>query len=164
MPEGDALAEEVRDRLEAQAQELARQAQTMRRRVEREMGAVPGVLDEQGLPASPLPGKGRGMLAGARLRVPEPALVAQLSLPRDQGLVLEDVAARSAAARAGLKNHDILLELGSKPVPSKEADFAELLKGIAPGKPVEAVVVRKARRVLVKQVILSQAQQGKSAP
>jgi serine protease Do len=100
------------------------------------------------------------MLPGARLRAPEPALMAQLSLPRGQGLVLEDVVTRSPAARAGLRRHDVLVELDGKPVPSKEADFAELLKGLQDGKPVDAVVVRKARRVLVKEVVLSWAKQS----
>jgi beta-lactamase regulating signal transducer with metallopeptidase domain len=162
---GDAAGEVGRDRIEALARELERQTEALRRRVEQETGVV-GVprLPETGLLASGLPGKGWGVLAGARLRVPEPALVAQLDLPGGRGLVLAELAPGSPAARLGLRKHDVLLELGGKPVRSREADFAEILKDLYAGKPATALVVRKGKRLLVGEASLARGQEGKRAP
>src|SRR5262245_31063285 len=54
---------------------------------------------------------------GARLEAPPAALADQLDLPRGQGLLLTEVESDSAAAKAGLKRNDVLLELDGKPVP-----------------------------------------------
>src|SRR5262249_17763335 len=48
---------------------------------------------------------------GVRLEKPSKTLVAQLGLPAGKGQVLLDIREGSAAAKAGLKSNDILLEL-----------------------------------------------------
>src|SRR5262249_33514205 len=55
---------------------------------------------------------------GVRLDKPSATLVDQLDLPKGQGLILEEVVNNSAASKAGLKPHDILLEFDGKPVPN----------------------------------------------
>ncbi len=104
--------------------------------------------------------RGEGRL-GVQVRRPSETLVDQLDLPRNQGLVLERVEDGSAAAKAGLKSHDILLELAGKPVTDNPADLIAQLKEIKADKAVEAVVLRKGKKETVKNLTLPEA---KSAP
>jgi S1-C subfamily serine protease len=69
-------------------------------------------------------------------------------------MILEEMGANSAAAKAGLKPHDILLELAGKPVSSNPAKFVHLLREIPSGTPVDAVVIRKGKREAVKDLAL----------
>jgi membrane-associated protease RseP (regulator of RpoE activity) len=91
---------------------------------------------------------------GAQLRQPSATLADQLDLPRDQGMVLEEVGANSAAAKAGMKAHDILLEIDGKAVSSKREEFDRLLEGIAANRKVGAVVMRKGKKEGVKDLTL----------
>jgi len=115
--------------------------------------AVPG-----GFPFDPF-GNGEPRL-GVQLQRPSATLVEQLDLPRQQGLVLEAVSPGSAAAKAGLRRHDILLELGGKAVPSQLDRFAKLLAEIKPNTAVDAVVMRKGKKETVKGVTLPEARAG----
>ena len=83
---------------------------------------------------------------GARLAAPSDVLVEQLNLPKDQGLVVEQVQAGSAAAKAGLKANDILLELAGKAVPNNPREFTKQLQDIKANTPVDAVVLRKGKK------------------
>ena len=94
---------------------------------------------------------------GAVLKEPSPALVDQLDLPKDQGVVIEKLNDGSAGGKGGLKANDILLELDGKTVPSKVDDFVMMLNDIKPDKPVNATVLRKGRRETVKGIKLPQA-------
>ncbi|MFO0840849.1 MAG: M56 family metallopeptidase [Gemmataceae bacterium] len=91
---------------------------------------------------------------GAQISVPTRTLRDQLDLPKEQGIVLEEVGPNSAAAKAGLKAHDILLELAGKPVPSKADEFYKLLDDVKANTPVDAVVLRKGKRETVKGLTL----------
>jgi membrane-associated protease RseP (regulator of RpoE activity) len=75
------------------------------------------------------------------------------------GLVIERVLPDSAAAKAGLKKHDILLEFNGKPVPHEVADFINLLNEVKANTPIEAVVLRKGKKVMIKGLSLTE---GKS--
>jgi beta-lactamase regulating signal transducer with metallopeptidase domain len=99
---------------------------------------------------------------GAMVDVPSPTLVDQLDLPKDQGLIVEDVVPDSAAAKAGVKAHDILLELDGKAVSSKIDEFLKQLDDIKANKPVDAVVMRKGKKETVKGLSLPDA--PKDAP
>jgi hypothetical protein len=94
---------------------------------------------------------------GARLEAPGEALVNQLGLPKGQGLVVGQVAADSAAAKAGVQTHDILLELAGKPVSSDPAQFAKAVAEIKANEPVSAVVLRKGQKTTVKGLALPAA-------
>lgn len=94
---------------------------------------------------------------GAQVRQPSPTLVDQLDLPKDQGVVLEDVGANSAAAKAGLKAHDVLLELNGKTVSSKVNEFAKMVAEIKADTPVDAVVLRKGKKETIKGLKLPEA-------
>src|SRR5262249_39553963 len=88
--------------------------------------AFPGMPNVPFGPGGPMPSAQEARL-GAQLRQPSATLVDQLDLPRDQGMVIEEVGANSAAAKVGLKPHDILLEVNGKAVPSKRDELDRLL-------------------------------------
>ena len=79
-------------------------------------------------------------------------------------MVLSDVLENSAAAKAGLKPNDILLELNGQPVPSKFDDFARQLDTIKPNETIEAVVLRKGRKETVKGLSLPDMSQPATTP
>jgi len=91
---------------------------------------------------------------GAVVRQPGEALIDQLDLPKGKGLVVESVQADSAAAKAGLKPHDILLELNGKPVADNPHEFVKQLNDIKANAPVDAVVLRKGKKETIKGLTL----------
>ncbi|MBX9680627.1 MAG: PDZ domain-containing protein [Gemmataceae bacterium] len=93
---------------------------------------------------------------GVRLQVPPPAMVEQLDLPEGQGLIIADVNAGSSAEKAGLKKHDVLLEVGGAKVPSTILAFQNHLKNLK-DEPVDATVIRKGKRETVKGIKLADA-------
>src|SRR5262249_43981100 len=94
---------------------------------------------------------------GVQADKPSAALAEQLDLPKGQGLVLEQVLADSAAAKAGLKANDILLELDGKPVPNDVGEFQKQLEGIKADTKVDVVVLRKGKKETVKGLSLPEA-------
>jgi hypothetical protein len=91
---------------------------------------------------------------GAMVEVPSATLIDQLDLPKEKGVVVQEVLPDSAAAKAGLKPHDILLELNGKDVPSKIDEFVKQLNDIKAKTPVNAVVLRKGRKETIKGIEL----------
>lgn len=91
---------------------------------------------------------------GAMLERPTDVLVEQLDLPRGQGLVVGEVKADSAAAKAGLKKYDILLELDGKPVGRDPREFVEQMAKIKENTPVNALVLRKGKQETIKGLSL----------
>jgi PDZ domain len=107
-------------------------------------------------PTPPPLGTGENILIQARLGTtverPCPALRTQLDLPRGQGLVLGEVRKGTSADRAGLRTHDILLEIDGHSVPSDPQALTQLLLGIKGDQAVDVVVVRSARSETIKEV------------
>jgi hypothetical protein len=127
-------------------------------------GGIPLMPNFPGL-AGPAPaGPGAEPRLGARVAVPSETLVEQLDLPRDQGVVVEDVMANSPAEKAGLKPHDVLLELAGKPVPSKVEDLVKMIGEIKAKTPVDVVVLRKGKRETLKGLSLPEARAAAPAP
>jgi C-terminal processing protease CtpA/Prc len=91
---------------------------------------------------------------GARLEQPSEVLVEQLGLPPGHGLVLATVQPDSAAAKAGLKKNDVLLELGGKKVAQRPAEFLPILDEFKTGDKVDAVILRGGKKETVKDVVL----------
>jgi len=102
------------------------------------------------------PGAGRGRL-GVHVAVPSPTIVDQFGLDQDHGLVIVDVAPDSAAAKGGLKAHDVLVEFNGKPVPSNLEEFVRQLDEIKADAKVDAVVWRKGKKETVKEIALPEA-------
>lgn len=91
-------------------------------------------------------------LLGVRVIKPSSVLVEQLNLPRDRGLLIEYVRPNSAAEKGGLKRHDILLEVDGKPISSNVSDFPSILASFKPNTPVPAMVVRKGKQQVLKEL------------
>ena len=77
---------------------------------------------------------------GVPVRPLEAALRAQLNVPEDRGLVVNEVMPNSPAAKAGLKPDDILLAVGDSPLPNTETLVGRIQK--SGGKPVELKILR----------------------
>jgi hypothetical protein len=90
---------------------------------------------------------------GAFLEVPEETLASQLDLPKGRGLVVRQVIADSAAAKAGLQPFDILLELNGQAVPGDVRQFCFAIEQ-APDTPITAVVLRKGLKITISDISL----------
>ncbi len=104
---------------------------------------------------------GQGRL-GIRVDQPSDALREQLDLPKGQGLVITDVTADSAAAKAGFKANDVLLEFAGKKVPNDADVLADIVKGLKANEPVDALVLRKGKKETIKGVTVGEAGQRRS--
>ena len=72
--------------------------------------------------------------------------------------MIAHVKAGSAAAKAGLKANDILLELNGKPKCSHEPkEFVKMLQEVKANTPVDAVVLRKGKKETLKGLSLPEA-------
>jgi hypothetical protein len=94
---------------------------------------------------------------GVMLEKVSPVLAEQLDLPKDGGLVVADVVPGSAAEKAGLKKNDVLLKVGDADVPADPEAFGALVGKLKAGEKVDAVVVRKGKKVAVKGIELPEA-------
>jgi beta-lactamase regulating signal transducer with metallopeptidase domain len=140
---------------------LANMPAEQRKMMQQMMQRVRQQLPPGGLPNMPgMPGFGdrrADARLGARVETPSATLIEQMDLPKDQGLVLREVSSDSAADKAGLKAHDILLELNGKPVPSRVEGLTRLMADIKPDAAVEAVVLRKGKKETIKGLKLPEA-------
>jgi DNA-binding transcriptional MerR regulator len=98
---------------------------------------------------------------GILIREPDPTLVEQLDLPKGQGLIVDQVTKDSAAAKAGIKAHDILLEVNGKAVPDSASKFVKMLADIKADQKVDAVVLRKGKKETIKDLTLPESKAGK---
>jgi hypothetical protein len=87
-----------------------------------------------------------GSRLGAQVKKPSADLADQLDLPKDQGLVIVEVMKESAAAKAGLKANDIILELAGKPVSSDPGAFLRFVRELKGNEEVPAIVLRKGHK------------------
>jgi membrane-associated protease RseP (regulator of RpoE activity) len=109
-------------------------------------GGFPGV----GPTFMPFPGGMPEMRLGARIEPVSPVLTEHLDLPEGEGIVLLDVRKDSAAAKAGIKSRDILLELNGKKVPSDLRRFLAMLGDVKEDAEVDAVVLHKGKKETIK--------------
>jgi S1-C subfamily serine protease len=63
----------------------------------------------------------------------------------------------SPAAKAGLKAHDVLVEIDGKAVPDNVREFAQMVGQLKAKTPVDAVVIRKGKQETVKGLSLPEA-------
>lgn len=75
------------------------------------------------------------------------ALRAQLKIPKDRGLAIGDVAPNSPEREIGLREHDVLLTLGGRPL-ANPADLAAALAQIG-DKPADLVLMRGGEALTV---------------
>lgn len=79
---------------------------------------------------------------GLHVKELSPELVSQLDLQEGQGLVITHVESESSAEQAGMKVHDILLEIDDKQVPHNIPALLKLLETVEVGQPVQVVLLR----------------------
>ncbi len=84
---------------------------------------------------------------GASLHAVDDALRSQLAIPKGQGVVVVQVARNGAAARAGIKKHDVLLTVDNQPL-AKGEDLNRALKA-AKGQGVAIKLLRAGGMVVV---------------
>jgi hypothetical protein len=108
--------------------------------------------------------RGFGRFQAGRLGVivepPSATLADQLDLPRGEGLVIVQVQPDSVAAKAGLKPHDILLQVNGKSVPRDVARLLQLIAEIKADTQFDVVVLRKGKKETVKGITLPEADRG----
>lgn len=105
---------------------------------------------------------GEGRL-GVIVEQPSDVLADQLDLPQGQGLVVKAVRPDSAAAKAGIKPNDILLELNGKAIKNDAAALVKMLSDIKPKTPFELLVLRKGKKETLRGELLPERKASASA-
>ncbi|MCI0380134.1 MAG: PDZ domain-containing protein, partial [Gemmataceae bacterium] len=94
---------------------------------------------------------------GLKLSKPSAILADQLNLPKGQGLVITEVTADSAAAKAGLKANDILMKVGDILVADDVSKFTKALEGLKAGSTVVAWVLRRGKEETIRGLKVPEA-------
>jgi serine protease Do len=137
--------------VQKQLDELRKELAELRKQLGlRPMPAVPNI------PTIRLLGRTDARL-GLLVDRPGDALADQLNLKEGKGLVVVNVIPDSAAAKAGLKEHDVLLQFAGKDVPRDPLEFAKMVGDAKADTAVEIVLLRKGKQETVKDVKLPEA-------
>ncbi len=104
-------------------------------------------------------GDGKGRL-GVRVKTPDEDTIATFGLEDGKGLLVEAVYDGSVAAKAGLKENDILLEFNGKEVSSDGPAFTNVVNAVQTGKAIDIVVLRDGMKETIKGVSLADAPQN----
>jgi WD40 repeat protein len=91
---------------------------------------------------------------GVSVDEPSAAMIEQFGLDKGQGLVIKEVLADSAAAKAGLRPADVLVEFNGKPVPANRDGFAAMVQEPKANTAVDVVVIRKGKKETIKGITL----------
>jgi beta-lactamase regulating signal transducer with metallopeptidase domain/membrane-associated protease RseP (regulator of RpoE activity) len=155
------MQEAQREWAKQQAQHARHMAEELKQRIQVQVNdedGGPGELKRMRVMARLHGGRGR---LGISYSPPSATLAEQLNLPEDQGIVITEVAKDSPAAKAGLKPHDILLEIDGQAVPRNIAKLSKFVKGLKADKEMEAVVIRKGQKETIKGLKLAEAKEEK---
>jgi len=99
-------------------------------------------------------GQAGGTRLGVRVERLTPALVEQLELPENQGILVSDVIPNTPAEKAGIKANDVLLSIGGKDIPNDNRELVVLLREIKADEKVDIVIMRKGKKETIKEVAL----------
>lgn len=91
---------------------------------------------------------------GIRLERVAAVAAEQLGLDPGTGIAVTLVTPGSVAEKIGLRVHDIVVEFGGKPVTDNTEDFIRRVNAVGKGEKVNIVVLRKGKRVEMKDVEL----------
>ena len=113
-----------------------------------------------GIGAMPFPDGGLGRVPdrarlGIRLERVSALVAEQLDLAPNAGVAVTLVAPNSAAEKAGLKVHDIILEFGGKAVTDDTDEFVRRVNAVKAGEKIDIVLLRKGKKVEAKGVELT---------
>jgi hypothetical protein len=138
-----------------QFDQLQKMMEMMNRQVVDQMKQLqPGLFPGGNLPPDAGGRLKNDLRLGIRVEKLSPVLADQFDLPGDKGMVITGVAPDSAARKAGIKENDILLEIGGKAVPGDAAEFQKLINEFKPDQQVDVVVFRKGKKESIKNVTL----------
>lgn len=98
---------------------------------------------------------GRGTILGVAASKASPAMVHQLRLDPDSGIVVENVISGSAAQKAGIRQYDVIVKLDDELLTSPE-QFAAAVRTHKPGEEITLEVIREGRRRHVNVTLLEQ--------
>lgn len=140
-----ALADRDRDALAA-AQDKLRRAQQRRSRLFVDRSRLRGPF--RGLEMAVPPRPDAEQRLGIQSTGPSPVLLRQLGLDAGVGRVVRTVRRESAAAEGGLREHDVILEIAGKAVPSGTMEFRKMLDGQAGA--FDVLVLRGGKRLTLK--------------
>ena len=101
---------------------------------------------------------------GVRIERLPAVAVEQLGLEPNTGIAVSLVTPNSAAEKAGLKVHDIILEFAGKPVTGNTEEFIRRVNEVKTGEKVDLVVLRKGKKVDVKGVEMPEAAKQPARP
>src|SRR5262249_22202959 len=87
---------------------------------------------------------------GVRLSPPSADLREHLSLPKDQGIVIEEVYAGTPAATAGLKAKDIILKVNNTSVPSDTDKALKVFDTVKDGESADLTIMRRGKEETIK--------------
>ena len=143
---------EIRKQLQEVRGEMRKRLEEFRRNMpENFQGRLPL---RGGLRNMPVVHQGR---LGVRVEPPSSVLADQLDLPKGRGIVVHEVIPDSAAAKAGIKPHDIILSLGKRSVSNDPAEFAEMLNEMKADAPFDVTLKRKGKDETIKGITLPEA-------
>jgi serine protease Do len=147
-----------------EAQKLMQQARDLM------MQGLLGGKRGQMVPPLMFPEIGGGRIGGDRFRlgvrlerVSELA-ADQLNLEVARGVGIADVVDGSVAQKVGFKTYDIVLEFAGKPVTDNPEDFTRLVASVRGGEKVDAVLMRKGKRMEIKGIVLPEQAQVLNPP
>jgi hypothetical protein len=89
---------------------------------------------------------------GIRFSPPSSDLREHLGLPRDQGLVIDEVFPNTPAAKAGLKAKDIVLKLNDQAVPSETIQALKLFADVKDGASADLTILRRGKEEVIKGI------------
>ncbi|MCE9566518.1 MAG: PDZ domain-containing protein [Planctomycetes bacterium] len=96
---------------------------------------------------------------GIRMERLTPIMIEQLGIENGHGIAIAEVIEGSVAAKVGFKTHDIVLEFGGKAVTDAPEDFSRRVNEVKAGEKVDAVVLRKGKKVELKGIELPELPQ-----
>lgn len=115
--------------------------------IEVELEALPDQSPPD-LPDAEAAASRNGNPAGVGVTSMTDELSSQLQAPDDTGVVVTSLSESSPARRAGLRNRDVILEVGATPVDS-EQEFQDALNAVSTDEVVRLKVLRNGRSVYV---------------
>jgi C-terminal processing protease CtpA/Prc len=104
----------------------------------------------------PAPAANRPRL-GIRMERLTPVVMEQLGLEAGVGIAVAEVIEGSVAEKVGFKAHDIVIEFAGKPVGNEPGDLSQRVNEVRAGQKVTAVVLRKGKKVELKDIELPAA-------
>jgi beta-lactamase regulating signal transducer with metallopeptidase domain len=89
------------------------------------------------------------------IKIPE-ALIEQLDLAKDTGLLVQEVIAGSVAEKGGVKKNDVLMKFAGQAVPTDSVAFGALVTKQKAGEKFDVVVLRKGKETKIEGLTLTE--------